>query len=1294
MSSIQRAIQPGPSRTNPLSSAGEQSLRADLTANNHSLKPGHVVGFFPGLGSRRAYQNLDRSLLDSEIPDVVEIYREGALILGCPRQPEKLLLASEDLPKGRLERQGFIGAAILVHNLALESYLRAMANRGEVPISFRAYSGESYGIIASAMASGSVSVADGIKIGQIFTPLMMLAAGGEGLDELIGQKIAPYLPKYMKVKPLVPELYHVMSLKGSIEDLVDSLEAIGRSYPKTDVEVHKIYSREQANVYVRVGAKPSFDLFMRKFPLVKMAVLKEPTKFLAHSKQMHEVRHALERFMDKNKIDFKQPHTLVISNNDRGILTSAAEVRSAVLAITDEVMSSQATMEILDGLNPDVILELGLGNKSMQLFTDNNIQAPTLAFTGTSDETDLFLCAVKLLGGFTKNLEELRTSAGPLQNRHYKTLRNLFRLASESSFCDKYFYRAMGRTITNERLMNGKAGSSTFYQFLEIFQQTYNHRNTIDFGQGELVLQARLKKIIVGDTDRLGQVYSELKVIDETDTLSERCSINIKQSEVVVCHFDRLADLDFADLGCKTRLLLSTQPLAYQIYSHTLDCLQIKFDSFLRLIGFDMATVDQMATSYIVYQYTLFRLLHLYRPSIFAQSDYYLEGSDLMGWLVALAISGATSLATVVELHGTYLRAGVGSHEVKATLERMLSLLRNSDVPVISPDGVPLKFKMDLAAATRSVFAGHAFSDQVRRIHLNGNCQILSLGSVFSPNQVDAEPYHTDVISILAPTDIWRKGVNTALDEFENRSISTLTDENERVLRYAQSRRLLTSTVYAYGNIGEKIVDFGKGGSESMTIFLKKDGEERLTVRKILSDALTAVHWSPGGKGVMLPPFAKAKKQAEYLQALPASVQRYFPEVYSTLERDIPIPLHLRTNGKKVYKEFIYEMSYVPGEEVSRFIERYSPPPAVIARLYEQIFLILQKEVYAVNRIPAPGQTLDDSYFVKIEDRLSLCRRTAPLTFCAELLETDRIIINEVSYLNSSALLKRFREKPEFLDILEPKFHYLVMGDTNTENIKVADTAPLLRAQWLIEAGGASDEEIDASLDAITSESLGIQFLDPRAIGFKTDGAHTRDDAMYDNKPWHNSIGHYDEIHCEYFKLQVQTGRGLIPSVHIEFNLQNPFQKAYRIRDVEALGGKIDKAVAPKGMEDYFGPIMTTMYCQDGPDSQELKNDPYWLIRFVFIMGTHFAAMPPFHFQSELDGTLTDTYQAQRRPVAIYCEGIKWLNWALEMLEGKKKEFLGVLVPQLPYPLLPTLPLQSKCDCYGLKIPMPSLTTP
>src|SRR5207249_1634542 len=161
-------------------------------------------------------------------------------------------------------------------------------------------------------------------------------------------------------------------------------------------------------------------------------------------------------------------------------------------------------------------------------------------------------------------------------------------------------------------------------------------------------------------------------------------------------------------------------------------------------------------------------------------------------------------------------------------------------------------------------------------------------------------------------------------------------------------------------------------------------------------------------------------------------------------------------------------------------------------------------------------------------------------------------------------------------------------GDTNTENIKITDTGPLVRAQLLVESG-APQAEVDAALAAITPASLGIRFLDPRAIGFKSEGKDTRDDPMYDNKPWHNSLGHYDEIHFEQFTLDVDTGAGRTPRVDIAFLPGNPYQKAYRVRDVVAAGGSVDPG-APRGMEDWFAPVMTAALGLDDPDSPYLRD--------------------------------------------------------------------------------------------------------
>ncbi|WP_039913152.1 ACP S-malonyltransferase [Amycolatopsis vancoresmycina] len=1149
--------------------------------------PGRVAGVFPGLGSRAAYRDLGRHLLDSGSPEVLGIYRQAARALGFPDRPDKLLPIPENLPAGKLAQQAFIGSAILVHSLALEAHLRNTAARNGIHLDFVAYTGESFGIITSAVASGALSVGDGVQIARAFTPLMLVAAEGEVPDEPVAREVAVHLPDSLRGRGLVPEPFHVIALNGATEDLVDALDELGRKFPKADVEIHKHYSDRQANVYVRSGVKADFDAFTAGRPGIRSEELKKPTKFLAHSERMSGVREALDGFMAANGIVFADPGVPVVSNHGPGLLGTAEEVRNGILAITDEVMASRETVATLGGLRPDLVVELGPGDKSVRLLHDNGTADPVTAYTGTAGAADPVLRVLKLVDDLLAELGRLRGSGDRLADRQLGTLRELFRLASADSFGERYLLRVMRRVITDEMLRPERAAAPAFYELLEVFQHTYRHRGDVDTGRGELVLRARQKKQLTGDHP--GRVRTELRIVDRTGDVVDRDAGTAGQPEVVVVHFDGGTD-------------------------------------------HDQAAVER--------RHTLFRALRHDRPALFRQNDCYLEGSDLAGWLAAPA-------ADVVALHELALSADPG---LEAALDGLVSSLDRPELPLVSPEGVPLWSAKDLAAATRAVVLDGALDAGVRRIRLDGNCLILSLGSALDPAGLDLGPHRADVIGVSSPSG------SPALDEFEDQCVLSMTVENEKVLRYAQGRRVLTGTVNAYVGIGERVLGFGAGGSESMTIFLRKDGEDRTTVRKILSEALTTVGWNPDGQGVMLPPFTKAKKQAEYLQALPEPVRRYFPEVYDIAERVIPAP---RGDGTATCKEVVYEMSYVPGVEISRFVERNSPPPAVVARLYEQVFRVLNRNVHTVNRVPAPGETLDISYFRKIEDRLALCRRTAPRTFSPELLDTERIVIDGVTYLNVPALLARFRAHPEYLRILEPRFHSLVMGDTNTENIKIEDPAPLLHAQRLIETG-APRREIDAALAAITAESVGIKFLDPRAIGFKSDGGDTRDDAMYDNKPWHNSLGHYDEIHYEQFALRVRTGPGRTPRVDIDFAAENPYRKSYRVRDVVAKGEAVDPA-QPRGLEDYFDSVMTAVQ-RDDPESQHLK-DPHWVIRLVFVMGTHFAAMPPFHFQAELDGTLTDTHQVQRRPVAIYCEGVKWLNWALEMLTGDRTEFLGAAVP-------------------------------
>ncbi|WP_305783773.1 hypothetical protein [Symbioplanes lichenis] len=676
----------------------EQARRMDLAVPEYlpQTQSGRMAGFFPGLGSRAAHRDLGRTLLDAGLEEVSAVYAEAARALGLDR-PEQLLPEPENLPASRMARQGFLGAAMLAHGLALDACLRAQAAREGVPLRFAAYTGESFGIITAAVAGGALSVADGARIARAFTPLLLQAAEGITDGGAFERDIASFLPEAVRGRPLVPEPHHVLGLAADPEHLGALLDDIEAVYPRADVEVHKTYSPRQVNVYVRAGVRESFDVFVRKFPSVRVEELKPPTTFLAHARRMRPAREALESFLDAHGIEFRRPRVPIVSNSGGGLLTTAAEVRAGVLAITDEVMASRETVQTLADLRPDLIVELGPGGRSLRLLADNDVDLPLLAWTGAPEEADLLLATARLVHEVVAELEKLYSTGDRLTERHHDLLRELFRLAGRAEFAERSLVRTVGRVITNEMLHPHRDGAPAFYRFLEVFQHTRQHLGEVDAGAGELVLHARMKKDMTGGAGA-APVYAELTVVDAAGAVTDRRTTDVPQPEALVFHFDRLAGVGFADLARQTRTLLDGQPLARQIYDHELGRLGIEDDSFLTVPGAAAPTPDQLAVAYVLYQYVLFHVLRLHRPAIFAH-DFYVEGSDPMGWLVALAVADAVAVPDAVALYRSYLRGeGPGPD-----LDRVLTGLRRPGRPVISPDGVPLQSTKDLEAATRDV---------------------------------------------------------------------------------------------------------------------------------------------------------------------------------------------------------------------------------------------------------------------------------------------------------------------------------------------------------------------------------------------------------------------------------------------------------------------------------------------------------------------------------------------------------------------------------------------------------------
>lgn len=431
-----------------------------------------------------------------------------------------------------------------------------------------------------------------------------------------------------------------------------------------------------------------------------------------------------------------------------------------------------------------------------------------------------------------------------------------------------------------------------------------------------------------------------------------------------------------------------------------------------------------------------------------------------------------------------------------------------------------------------------------------------------------------------------------------------------------------------YLNPNEILIGFGRGGSEALVIFVKIRRTETVIVRKIWNHKMVVAKWSPAGLNAMTPPLRKAFLQIAYLQNLPPSTKSYFPNIIRVKSQGKNTQVTSSLNQKLMLQEVICDQNYISGIEVSTFIERYSPPSEIVAHLYIEIYRCLKENIHNNKITLRIKPTIETSYLSKITDRLELAEKTSPKVF-GKLLAGKYLNINGVTYMNIPILLKKLRNLQN-LRILEPKYHSFVMGDTNTENIKITNINPIIKS-------------IKKPSIPFTYKDIGIKFIDPRAIGFDTTGENTIDDYMYDNKPLHNSLGNYDVIHSDRFSLKVNSDNEIL-KISLASQRNNPFNKPYRGI------GKNFKDIMERG----WG-VHTNSY---------LKDDPYWIIRFVFIMGTHFAAMPPFHFKKELDGSVQDELLVQKRAVAIYCEGVKWLNLSYLMMNGKVPSLFGINVPK------------------------------
>lgn len=801
----------------PVSAPDGVSRGATAQSGSISMCP---VGFFPGLGSRAAYRQLERNLFDSDVRDVRQVFSEGAEALGF--DPERLVLQEANIPDDRIERQAFLGAALLVHGIALHRYLVDAARRSGAEIRFAAFTGESFGIITAAVAAGALSVADGTKIAHALAPFILVGAEGVTSSSPLQARVAETLAAVGVTQPLVAQPAHVVALTGHPDVVNRVLVAISDAYDVSDVELHKTYAANQANVYVRSGVRESFGFFMRNFPDITVKELKAPTSFMAHAARMAPVREAFARMMDSEGILFRDAHTPLICNHANRIVRQAADVRDAVLSIIDCVMESRWTADNCEHVGGNVVIELGQGGKSVQLLVDNGLTLPAIAYAGGQKDTDALVAAATLLqevGGIAARDAE---GAVSLQEGDLAVLRQMFGVPACYPLVKEFLVREFTRLIAGFQLASRKSIPRPLRRFLEIYQHTSAARDDLDLAGGELALQVQAKKTVVGDSHTLGRVTTEIKVLKPDGSVTDRCSAGRWTPEALVFYFSRLDGVPVLDLIRSARRMAEHHEQVASLYG--------MFASVLSLdVGAETAgrepigvmSPQAVATLQILHQLSMLLLLRVERPAIFMSHDYYHAGGDLLGWCVALCAADALDVEDAVALYANHLR-GVTASDANPTdgIGDILGRLREAASPLVSVTGVPLAAAKDIATATRHLFEQPAFDARRRYLRLNGDVQIVCLGSDPDQETFDTAPYGSAVTIVATPEEIAQRSHSASLEALEHGCVSSLTDDNQRVLHFARGRKILSSTVFSYIKLGERVLGFGKGGSESMTMFV------------------------------------------------------------------------------------------------------------------------------------------------------------------------------------------------------------------------------------------------------------------------------------------------------------------------------------------------------------------------------------------------------------------------------------------------------------------------------------------
>jgi diadenosine tetraphosphate (Ap4A) HIT family hydrolase len=347
-----------------------------------SDRPLRAVGFFPSLASRKFYVGVPALYREGNL-DVDRLYLEAAEVLnmyGPDGQPDPTQLSMQFLPAGE-GKPGAIFRDFVLFNLALEIDFQSEARKREIPYKIEAYAGISAGLITAAVASGSLSIKDVAKLADYFWTNILQEARNAGEQV-----------QYYTVNNIDPESYSRQIANSSLREIVD---------------IYHFVSPSSVQAFVPVSQIHAFLEFNEKIPGVRLEPIRTPTYEYSHSPKLVLARQRLEEFLEENKIVFHNPKIPILSNNGGTLLKTASEVRTAILAIVNEPMKTEQTVRGLSSLNPDFLIEFGLGGRGKLILDLNKSEVPFQSWGVNKQDRDV------IFSQMSKLLQERDSSSPP-----------------------------------------------------------------------------------------------------------------------------------------------------------------------------------------------------------------------------------------------------------------------------------------------------------------------------------------------------------------------------------------------------------------------------------------------------------------------------------------------------------------------------------------------------------------------------------------------------------------------------------------------------------------------------------------------------------------------------------------------------------------------------------------------------------------------------------------------------------------------------------------------------------------